>query len=180
LRRLSGTLVAAVIASVAVAHAVRRHPSDDWAAFDHRSFAITAVIDGDAVRLDRVGDVALLGVTAPHGPERGASAASAYLASHAVGVPMTVLLEMPQTRDPQGRLLAYLFEPDGQPLNVAMVRDGAAYAERRSTCLLSGSIQLAETAARKKKLGFWNGLKFDQMPLWRQWWLATLPKRGEL
>lgn len=171
------SLIAA--ASVAAAYAGNPRPMDDWAAFDHHTLAVTGIVGGDVLRLDRVGEVSLLGIVAPTGRERGAAAAPAYLAAHAVGKSMTVLLEMPQTRDPRGRLLAYLFPADGPALNVAMARDGVAYAERRSSCLLGTPIQLAETAARKKKIGMWNGMRFGDTPLWRQWWLATLPRRGE-
>jgi endonuclease YncB( thermonuclease family) len=179
IRWLGWTLAAVGAASVGAAHVSRSHPTDDWAAFDHHTFTISSIVNANTVRLDRAGEVCLLGVSAPTGSEHGAAAATQYLSSHALGRPMTVLLETPQTRDRSGRLLAYLFDPDSQSLNVAMVRDGVAYAERRSSCALSGSIELAETTARKKKIGLWNGLRFDQMPLWRQWWLATLPRRGE-
>ena len=164
--------VAVAIAAVLIATVVadhRRH-GDDRARYDHRAFAATAAVAGDVVRLDDGTDVRLLGVADP------TPAAIRWLAAQVEGRRLTLLLPPVGVRDADGRLAAYVFTADDTVcLNAAAVRDGVAYADRRSADAMSGLLDAAEADARRKKRGLWAGLTFEQMPAWRQAWLRTRP-----
>ena len=53
-----------------------------------------------------------------------------------------------------------------------IVRDGQAYADRRFRHTLRPQFELAEGDARKHARGLWKDVKEEQMPPWRQRWLA--------
>ena len=77
------------------------------------------------------------------------------LQSRLAGKTVTLLLDSPQTRDNQRRLLGYVFSSDRDNLNVDLVRDGLAYADRQQDCQLEPEIRAAQTEARKKGRGLW-------------------------
>lgn len=160
-----------VLASIILDHWLGR-PSDAWARYDHRTFAVQSVRT-DGVLLDDGTAVRLLGVADP------SPAAADWLAGHAVGRRVTLLLPTVGVRDTDGRLVGYVYVAD-DCLNVALVKDGLAYADRRQADPLAGLIDVAETDARRKRRGMWDGLRFDQMPPWRQAWVrlraAAAPK----
>ncbi len=92
---------------------------------------VARVIDGDTVVLDGGQNVRLLGIDAPEMARDGRSAeflahrSRDYLAGLIVG--KTVGLEYDRERyDRYGRLLAYLFQPDGALVNAQLVRQGLA------------------------------------------------------
>jgi Staphylococcal nuclease homologue len=130
---------------------------DDWGTFDHRSFVFASVVDDGAI-LIRSADgstqqiVRLLGVDVSHTTDL-----SGYLGSRLAGRTITLLLDSPQTRDGQRRLLAYVFASDTDNLNVDVVRDGLAYADRREHCLLEEEFRTAQADAKKKRRGVWGG-----------------------
>ena len=152
-----------VVASVAADHRFGR-PSDDWARYDHRTFDVSATTP-DSVRLADGTVVRLLGVADP------VPAAAGVLGGlHRV----TLLLPTVGVRDGDRRLAAYVYPADGgECVGVTLVRDGLAYADRRRTDPMSGLFEVAENDARRKGRGLWAGLKFDQMPAWRQAWLRS-------
>ncbi len=80
-----------------------------------------------------------------------------YLRSRLAGRTVTLLLDSPQTRDGQRRLLAYVFASDADNLNVDVVRDGLAYADRRTHYLLEEEFRAAQVDAKKKRCGLWGG-----------------------
>ena len=167
LRRRPLIVTAACVAVAATAdHKFGRH-GDDWSRYDHPTVAASAS-SGGALRLDDGTLVHLLGVTDP------SPAAAGWLAGQLSNRPVTLLLPTVGTRDPAGRLVAYAFSSDDLTcLNVAIVRDGMAYADRRGTDAMAGAIDAAETEARRKRRGLWKGLRFEQMPPWRQAWLRS-------
>lgn len=166
-------------ASVLAAHAERFAPADDWSTYNHRSFRVIGVDAADSWRIaagQRQERVSLLGIVAPTGPR--AAAATAY-AERFVGSTVRLMLQSPQTRDDQGRLLAYAFSSDCVDLGADVVRHGAAFVERRTHCLLEEPLDSAEREARKAHAGLWRDLKWQDMPRWRQWWVSTLPRRSK-
>jgi len=119
---------------------------DDWQTFNHRAFVVASATDDGSILVRSVDGstqqiIRLLGVTtAPH----------IDLRTRLIGKPVTLLLDSPQTRDAQRRLLAYVFTSETDNLNVQLVRDGLAYADRQQDCLFEQEIRAAQSDARKK------------------------------
>ena len=149
----------------------------DWAAFDQKSFVVRHVVDGDTLDIEPPDGgprtkVRLIGVDAPEFNAYWFDAATQYATARADEKPVTVRLEPTRTRDKYGRLLAYVYLSDRESLNLALVRDGQAYADRRFKHTMASQFEQAENGARKKGTGLWNDVRDEQMPEWRQRWLA--------
>lgn len=169
--------VVAIVLAVAIAERAGAfgYRGDDYANFDRHTLLAAKVIDGDSFLIPRLGHtetVHLLGVDAP--ATHWSAEAKSYLESRLKGRMATLKLDGTQTRDERGRLLAYVYITDGDCLNVDMVRDAQAFADRRVKHTLRSSIEQAENEARKKRRGMWNDLTDDQQPAWRLEWLRAL------
>ena len=158
---------------------------DDWGAFDRRDAVVTHVIDGDTITVRAESDgtearVRLLGIDAPEmtdddgapGPAHWAAESTGSLRAVLEGRTVTLRLDATDTRDKYGRLLAYVYVGDGDNVNLALVRDGHAYAHRMFPHALRRQFEQAEDEARGKGRGLWAGVAEPQMPAWRQRWLA--------
>lgn len=165
----------------------RPHGSD-WAIYDKQEFVVTHVIDGDTIDVAahpgaKLTRVRLLGIDAPelHGtdgqPEFWAEAATKYAVVRSDGKAVTLRLEPTETRDRYGRLLAYVYLSDSEMLNLSLVRDGQAYADRRFRHTMRPQFEQTENAARKKGTGLWKDVAIAQMPEWRQRWLDERSSR---
>jgi micrococcal nuclease len=118
------------------------------------------VVDGDTVRLVGVGSVRLIGIDTPEvyggvecfGPEASAFAKSLLAPGTAVRYRVGA-----EARDRYGRLLAYVWLPDGRLFNELLARRGYA-----TTLTIAPNDQLAprfraaETAARRAHQGMWG------------------------
>jgi endonuclease YncB( thermonuclease family) len=169
------TAAAIVMAIVSAGFSHRHAAPDDCARFNHRRFVVTEAMAGDLLRIETEAGgetVQLLGVAAPRGDEHWAQNARTYTANRLVGKSVALLLEPPQTRDAAGHLLAYVYPLDVDLINIDIVKDGMAYADRRVTAMLSPHVDLSESEARHKSRGLWKGLTLDTMPAWRQAWVA--------
>ena len=166
---------------------VFNYRGDDWSHYDRQPVVVTAVIDGDTLRVRRSATadeepVRLLGIDAPEmrpddggaTPDHWAAEATAYLRRVVAGSGGTVTLRLDstQTRDKYRRLLAYAYVGDAENVNLTMVRDGHAYAHRLFPHALRRQFEQAEDEARGKGRGLWADVKEPQMPAWRQHWLA--------
>ena len=80
-------------------------------------------------------------------------------------------MDATQTRDPAGHLLAYVYFTDTDLINLDIVHDGQAFADRRVTHSLHQQIEQAENEARKKQRGMWKEMKWNDQPEWRQEWV---------
>ena len=177
--RLSVGVIVALILAITIAERAGafRYGGDDWSRFDRKSVIAANVIDGDSFlvpQLGRAETVHLLGVDAP--TSHWSNEAKAYLEARLKGRTITLRLDGTQTRDAQGRLLAYVYITDGDCLNVDIVRDAQAFADRRIKHTFRSSIEQAENEARKKRRGMWSDLTDDQQPPWRREWLRSLRK----
>lgn len=164
------------------------HPSNDWNRFDHHAFHVTRVVDGDTIHIRSTGDsadtiVRLLGIDAPElhdsatgQPAHWAERANTYLKTRIEGKEVSLRVERLETRDRYGRLLAYVYVNDSDCINIDLVRDGQAYADRRFMHSFRLQYEQAEGEARRAQRGLWNGLTEDEMPAWRRVWLHQLPK----
>lgn len=177
-------LLGLVFAAALLDHGGSRTGRDDWTRFDHQAFTVSHVVDGDTLHI-RGSDsietkVRLIGIDAPEmidpttgQPAHWAEQARNYVLARAEGKPVTVQLEPVQTRDRYGRLLAYIYLTDSECLNLALVRDGQAFADRRFRHSWRPQYEMAENEARKKQRGLWNDLSEHQMPTWRRNWLNS-------
>jgi len=147
---------------------------NDWVQFDKQTFPVARVISGDEIVINREGQdvpVRLMGIDAPDPGLHGDAAALAYTQARTAGKAVTLRLESTQTRDEKRNVLAYVYLQDNDNLNLDTIRDGKAYADRRIKHTLASSFETAETEARKKSRGLWDGLRNEDMPAWRQQWL---------
>ena len=145
---------------------------DDYRRFDRLRVRMIEVIDGDTfIASDDVGPVQLLGVDAP--TEHWSREAKTYLEARLKNRDVTLKLDGTQTRNDAGDLLAYVYITDNDCLNVDIVRDAQAFADRRIKHTLRSAMEVAENEARKKRRGMWRELGDDQQPTWRQEWLRS-------
>jgi endonuclease YncB( thermonuclease family) len=154
----------ALAATVALDHAGAARRGDDWAAFDRRTVVVTGVIDAAdvTVRPEAGGDetpVHLIGLDTRdmHGrPEAVAETCGREAAARLLGRRVAVRLEPVQTRDADGRLLAYLFLTDTDDVGLGLIRDGYAAADRRVGHTRRAAYETAENDARHKGRGLWQ------------------------
>lgn len=125
-----------------------------------RHARVTSVTDGDTIRLGELGPVRLIGIDTPevHGGGecfgREASRFAERLAPAGTRVRYRAGVE---PRDPYGRLLAYVWLPDGRMLNRALVEGGYAQALTIPPNVeFAQSFRRAARAAREAGLGLWR------------------------
>lgn len=182
-RRRYRAIVATIVVMVAAIALADRAGAfgfrgDDWATFNQKRVRALDVVDGDTFRatLDDAGAtvvvVRLLGVDAPDFPAgHWAAEAKRYTEARLANRSIVLRLDGTQTRDANGNLLAYVYILNSDCLNVDIVRDAQAFADRRIKHTLRSTVEQAENEARKKKRGMWKVLSDDQQPAWRQEWL---------
>lgn len=144
--------------------------SNDWRRFDQKTVTVVGIPAGDQIVIDGRTTIRLIGVDAPY--KQSLDYTRARLASRQV----LLRLEPTQTRDDAGRLMAYVYLGDNDCLNLALIRDGKAFADRRHRHTFSPQYEQAENEARKKGRGMWKDLREDQQPQWRREWLEQLRK----
>jgi endonuclease YncB( thermonuclease family) len=147
---------------------------NDWSRFDKKFFPFVRATSGDEIVVQQEGvevPVRLMGVDAPDIGLVGNSEATEYVSKRLQGRKVTLRLESTQTRDAERNLLAYVYVADNDNLNQDIIRDGKAYADRRFKHTLAGQFEQAESEARKKSRGIWDGLRTEDQPAWRQEWL---------
>ena len=129
--------------------------------------AVTAVIDGDTVKVRLAGGrnerVRLIGVDAPElGDEREPVRLMAFLAkrftSSRLSRAQVELLPGPRARDDYDRLLAFVRTADGDLFNIALVREGYAHAFLKFPFdeAWRRELKAAEAEARRAGRGLWR------------------------
>jgi micrococcal nuclease len=151
-------LIAAVLV---VAFLLTRTGGDDVPSFDGATKArVQRVVDGDTVRLAGLGSVRLIGVDTPEvyghvecfGPEASSFAKSILRRGSEVRYRAGS-----EKHDRYGRLLAYVWLPDGRLFNRMLLERGYA-----TTLTIAPNDQLArrfaaaEAAARTARVGIWR------------------------
>jgi endonuclease YncB( thermonuclease family) len=170
---IAALILAVVISDRAGAFGYR---GDDYARFDRIGVIASSIINGDTFVAPDIGEVRLLGIDAS--AKHWADQSMKYLEARLKGRTVTLKLDGTQTRDAQGRLLAYVYITDNDCVNVDIVRDAQAFADRRIRHTLKSAIELAENEARKKKRGMWREMTDDQQPAWRIEWLQSRRARA--
>jgi endonuclease YncB( thermonuclease family) len=150
---------------------------DDWATFDRNTFDVSEAPEGDTLIVSPNTRVRLIGVDAPDAGGHWFSEARQHLASQALGKRVVLRLEPTQTRAADGSLLAYVHLNENDNLNLLMVRQGHAYADRRTSHSFQSVFDQEEADARKKARGLWAVVQEHQMPAWRQQWLNELRQK---
>jgi micrococcal nuclease len=138
----------------------------------HLQGTVTWIYDGDTLKIDPIGNVRLIGIDAP---ERENSQRDRYLIKKGIsavrqrqiyqrakefnikqvkGQKVTLSLG-DSPRDRHGRLLAYVYLPDGRLLNRVLVEQGLAVVYRRFSFRLKEDFLTAEEEAKRNRLGLW-------------------------
>jgi hypothetical protein len=126
---------------------------DDWARFDGRSFQVLRSTDRATLLIadhPTETEVALLGV------EISGANAAAFLNSGLAGRRVILKLDSLQTRDAQGRLLAYVYLDESECINVDIVRDGIAVVDRHGKWAMRALLEGAQAEAQKHARGVWR------------------------
>jgi endonuclease YncB( thermonuclease family) len=118
------------------------YSGDDWRRFDRRAVQVHRVIDDQTLDCGTA-TVRLLGVSS------GAERATSYSEANLEGREVTLRLDVPQTRDAAGELLAYVYLSPSDCWNVDLIRDGSAYVDRASACSMLPVLVAAESARNK-------------------------------
>jgi micrococcal nuclease len=126
-----------------------------------RTARVERVVDGDTIRLAGVGPVRLIGIDTPetyggrvecYGPE-----ASRYVRGLLPAGARVRYVVGEEPRDRYGRLLVYLYTPDGAALNHVLVTAGYATTLTISpNDRYARSFERAERAARAARAGMWS------------------------
>jgi micrococcal nuclease len=145
--------------------------------YDNVTCRVARVIDGDTldVEITDAGHastrIRLWGVDTPETVDprkpkqpygKEASALTRKLAEHS-----TVRLELEpgaRPRDPYGRLLAWVYLPDGRLLNRVLVEEGAGYADPRFDHHLKAEFRKLQDQAMRASLGLWKNLTPENLP----------------
>ncbi len=150
---------------------------DDMSRYDGRACKVTVDVDGDTFYVDlpdgkrSVTCVRLWGVDTPETKDRrpGRSTyfglqASARTRELTSGRRVRLQLLPGRTRGRYGRVLAYVFLPDGRMLNRVLVAEGYAYADPRFPHPLAAEFKAAMRRARKAGDGLWAEASEAQLP----------------
>jgi endonuclease YncB( thermonuclease family) len=155
--------------------------ASDHDRYHNRTFTCVKVVDGDTIDIDPPDGkyphtrIRLWGVDTPETDKstKGAmyfgTEASAFTRSLVDGKQVRVVLAREKTRDRYGRLLAYVYLPDGDTmLNEEIIARGYGYADTRFAHDWKKRFVDLEQRARRQKLGLWKDVTPDRMPSWRQ------------
>ena len=93
-----------------------------------------------------------------------AAQASDFTEATALGMDVRVELDRPRTRGKYGRLLAYVYLPDGAMLNSVLVAGGYAYADPRYRHRCDSEFRRLQRQARASRAGLWGGVRADELP----------------
>jgi len=134
---------------------------------------VTWVDDGDTLVVAGIGKVRLIGIDVPEREpsdrdrffkqwqiepaalRRVYGLAKEFVIRHARGKTVRLTLDQ-ESRDRYGRLLAYVYLPDGRLLNRMLLDHGLAVVYRRFDFALKDEFLAAETAARRQGNGLWR------------------------
>jgi len=150
---------------------------DDMSRYDGTECTVADDVDGDTFYVgvpdgDRPRTcIRLWGVDTPEtrGQRPGKATyfgpqASARTKELTLGRRVRLQLLPARTRCRYGRVLAYVFLPDGRMLNRLLVEEGYAYADPRFDHPLAAEFRTAMRRARRGGKGLWAGVSESQLP----------------
>lgn len=178
--RWTGTLAIVVAALLAGSRlgVFGRRPPGDFEKYHGNTFTVVKVVDGDTVDIDtpdraagyKTTRIRLWGVDTPEtkkentpiqhfGPE-----ATDFAKRTCLGKTVRLELDPRETRGKYGRLLAYIYLPDGSMLNRRIVAEGYGYADPRFGHAHKTEFRRLQTAAMKNHLGLWAEVTRQDIP----------------
>lgn len=149
---------------------------NDFDKYNGKNFFVARVIDGDTIDADcfdgeylstriRLWGVDTPETVRPHRPvEHFGKEASAFTRRNTLNKTVRLELVQTSTRDKYGRLLAYVYLPDGKMLNRELVANGYAYADPRFEHPHKKEFTKLSAAARKNGKGLWADPHPDDWP----------------
>lgn len=156
-------------------------PAGDHSRYHDRKFTVIKVVDGDTIDIDipdlQTGKaytrVRLWGVDTPETkhPDQDAMyyglEAAEFTRRATLNRQVTIKLEpFQKPRDYYGRLLAYIYLPDGKMLNEQLITQGFGYADHRFDHILRRNFLQLQKNTQREKQGLWQNVRPDQWPLW--------------
>lgn len=160
---------------------ITRSPvEDDFKRYNNKVFRCIKVLDGDTLDIDipdiklkkRWTRIRLWGVDAPEVAHGGKKAAyygyEAAIFARKLLSNKNIRLELisGHTRGYYGRVLAYVYLPDGRLFNKLLLEEGYAYADRRFQHPRMAEFIEAERRARLDLKGLWRGVELQDLPSW--------------
>ncbi len=157
----------------------RRATGPDRSRYHDKTFQVVRVVDGDTLDIDspdgqqKTTRIRLWGVDTPetrhpqkqemhYGPE-----ASAFTREMTLHQQVRILLEpYQQTRGKYGRLLAYVFLPDGSMLNERLLTQGYGYADPRFQHIYQQRFAQLHKQAQQAQRGLWQAARPVDWPDW--------------
>lgn len=166
-------------------------PPDDLEKYHDKTCHVVRVIDGDTLDVD-IPDrrrphtrVRLWGVDTPETvkpntpPQHFGRQAGEFTKRICLDKEARLELERPKTRDNYGRLLAYVYLPDGRMLNRLLVTEGYGYADPRYDHAHKREFRSLQRAARRAGVGLWRNLGRSDLPYYYQGLKLPERSRGE-
>jgi len=162
-------------------------PPPDAEKYHGQSFTVQRVVDGDTLELavpdarEATTTVRLWGVDTPETvhPDRPPGyfgpQATAFTRRLAAEKRVRLELEPHRTRGRYGRLLAYVFLPDGRMLNRLLIEEGYGYADPRFPHSRRREFQRLQQQAMAAGRGLWKAVRPGQLPDYYEG--LKLPKR---
>jgi micrococcal nuclease len=153
-------------------------PPGDYEKYHGRTFEVVKVIDGDTLDVNAPDGpypatrIRLWGVDTPEAyrddapPEHFARRASQFTKRMTAGKTVRLELDPRDTRGKHGRLLAYVYLPDGRMLNRLLVSEGYAYADPRWAHEYERQFARLQRQARKARRGLWENVQPADLPDW--------------
>lgn len=135
---------------------------------------VTWVYDGDTIEVEHIGRVRLLGIDTPEAKDSErdhfyrhrfqispvtlrviSRQATDFVIQHSRNRTVSLTFDR-ERKDSHGRILAYVYLPDGRLLNQMLVEKGLATVFRRDEFELKNQFMATEAKARKYKHGLWR------------------------
>lgn len=154
----------------------------DFETYHGKTFRVTRVIDGDTLDIDhpdrrnghRTTRIRLWGVDTPEtvrqntpvrhfGPE-----ASEFTKRRCRNAHVRLQLLPERTRGLHGRLLAYVYLPDGRMLNAELIVRGCGYADPRFDHPRKREFAGLQRQARDRRRGLWENARPEDLPHYYQ------------
>jgi len=155
-----------------------RAPQDDPTKYDGKTFRCVRVVDGDTLDMDApdtAGDrdrtrVRLWGVDTPETlkpnmpPQHFGLRATDFTKEAALEKTIKLELEPRRSRDKYGRLLAYVYLPDGRMLNRVLIEGGYGYADPRFPHQYQAEFIRLQSRAKRAGVGLWKEVSNETLP----------------
>jgi len=171
--------LAAVVGGLALAQwlgLLGSRPPGDYQKYHDKTFPVVRVVDGDTIDVDapdgprRHTRIRLWGVDTPETAKQDAPTqhfadqADEFTSRACLGERVRLELDAGRTRGVHGRLLAYVYLPDGRMLNRLLVAEGYAYADPRFNHRRKTRFRRLQKQAKKAGLGLWKDVTRADLP----------------